>query len=341
LFTTPPDPDLLVSEHNEPYIKGLRGLGENLDRLAQAPTADQPGAIAQAQAALVQAKQAHAGLADKFADAEGLNKQLSDLLYQPIKWADLVIPKPAKPGAKKDGELAAFCKEMRPTLMKYPFKADGRDAELDDLKRGFAPNVGLVSKYVQGSGAELVVRSESGQEWKPNPALKDVKVAPELVAFLTRTQQVTNAFFGEGRATPQLTYTLRRGQEPMIGFQLMLDGKPLDSQDAVRRTFLWPAQGADIGGKGIVMVGGVRAGGFGSFPGLWGVFKLFQIADERPLGNRKVQWSKNRGIGGGEAQILDPPAKVEFNDFPGGVDVFNPKFFEALQQCPKRAVVPE
>ena len=340
-FTTPADQDLLVNEHNEPYIKGLRGLGENLDKLAQAPAADQPAAIIQAQAALQQAKDAHAALRDKFSDVEGMNKQLSDLLYQPIRWAELVIPKPAKPGAKKDGELAAFCKEMRPILMKYPFKADGKDADLDDFKRGFAPNAGLVSKYVQGSGADLVVRSESGQEWKPNPGSKDMKPTPELVTFLTRTQQVTSAFFGEGRTTPQLTYTLRRGQEPMIGFQLILDGKPLDSQDPLRRTFVWPGQGADVGGKGILMAGGSRAGGFGSFPGLWGVFKLFQIADERSLGNRKVQWSKNRGVGGGEAQILDPPAKVEFSDFPGGVDIFNPRFFDALQQCPKRAVVPE
>jgi hypothetical protein len=36
-------------------------------------------------------------------------------------------------------------------------------------------------------------------------------------------------------------------------------------------------------------------------------------------------------------QTINPPARVEFVEFPGGVDLFNPKFFETLT-CPGRAV---
>jgi type VI protein secretion system component VasK len=336
LFTTSPDLDLLVNEHNEPYIKGLRGLAESLDRLGQALAADRPAAITQAQAALLQAKQAHAALADKFSDAgsEGFNKQLSDLLYQPLRWAELATPKIPKPGANKDGELAKFCTEIKPILMKYPFKLKGKDADLDDLKRGFAPNVGLVWKYVQGSGADLVVRSESGREWKPNPALKDLKVAPELSAFLTRAQQVTDAFFAQGGMTPQLRYTLRSASGPAI--RLRLDGVPFSSRDPIRKDLLWPGQESRAEAW---ILGDVEVG-FANYPGLWGVFKLFENADPRPEGTHIVQWSESRGRGTAEPQRISPPVKIDVHDFPGGVDIFNPRFFEALQ-CPKRAVVPE
>jgi type VI protein secretion system component VasK len=339
LYTTAPDIDFLVNEHNEPYIKGLRGLGESLAGLARASAADRPTAITQAQAALQQAKQAHATLADKFADAgnEGLNKQLSELLNQPIKWAESVIPPPLDKGREKNGQLAKFCNDMKPILTKYPFNVKGKDAELDDLVRGFAPNVGLVSKYVQGSGADLVVRSESGKEWKPNPASKDVKTANELVDFLNRAQRVTDAFFGQGRTTPQLRYTLRSVPGPGPAIRLKLDGPEFTSREALRREFLWP--GKESRAEGWIDAGGTEIG-FGAYPGLWGVFHLFENADPRTEGTHIVQWSESRGRGAAERQPINPPVKIELHEFPGGVDIFNPKFFEALQ-CPKKAVVPE
>jgi hypothetical protein len=35
---------------------------------------------------------------------------------------------------------------------------------------------------------------------------------------------------------------------------------------------------------------------------------------------------------------MNPPPKIEVLEFPGGVDLFNPKFFEDLK-CPGRAVL--
>jgi type VI protein secretion system component VasK len=170
--------------------------------------------------------------------------------------------------------------------------------------------------------------------------LKDVKVTPELVAFLTHAQQVTNAFFAEGATTPKLRYVLRPVPGDAIGFKLKLDGKELDSQNALRSTFFWPAPpGTEGGAEGNIVIRGTPVG-FGYFPKMmWGVFRFFQIADDRPLNSRDVQWSKNRGLSG-EPQPLPAPVKVHFVEFAGEVDIFNPKFFETLQ-CPKKAVVPE
>src|SRR5262249_40989414 len=199
LWTTPPELDLLVSGNNGAYINGLRGLQEKLDALSRAQEAEKQQAIQASQAALQEAKKTHSGLTDKFSDGGGgVRKPLSALLYQPIDFAEKVIPTHLEPPG--NGPLTKFCSEIKPILTKYPFnqKSSASEATLDDLVKGFAPNKGLLSKYLQGPAKDLVVRSESGKGWKPNPALKDMQVTPELIDFVTRAQKVTDAFFGGG-----------------------------------------------------------------------------------------------------------------------------------------------
>jgi hypothetical protein len=84
---------------------------------------------------------------------------------------------------------------------------------------------------------------------------------------------------------------------------------------------------------------GYVADGFpiGQYEGMWGVFRLFQNAEPREPGDKLVKWSQTRGLGGATPQKLPVTASVQFVEFPGGLDLFNPKFFEALQ-CPRVAV---
>jgi type VI secretion system protein ImpL len=342
LLTTPPDLDRLVNDNNTEYVKGLRGLQQSLDALARASAAEEVTAIPQARTALVQAHAARAALADKFLDIgnQGINRELADLLDQPIRLADPVIPHntEAFSGGKKNGELVQFCREMAPILSKYPFNPTTEsNANLNDVSKAFSPTDGLVWKYVQKSAADLAVRK--GVEWVPNPALQGMKVAPDLLVFLGRAQQLTNVFFAEGgMMQAKLKYVLRPVPGQTIGIRLTLDGSELSSQNPLQKTFYWPAPaGATQGAVGTVEAGGLSTG-FGRFDGLWGVFRLFQNADERPLGAHVVQWSEIRGRGGAEAQKINPPAKVEFVELPGDSDLFNPRFFEDLQ-CPKRAVI--
>jgi type VI secretion system protein ImpL len=342
LFTAPPDLDRLVNDNNIEYVKGLRGLQQNLDALARASAAERMTAIPQARTAFVQARAARAALADKFLDVgnQGLNRQLADLLEQPIRLADPWIPPntEAFSGAKKNGELAQFCRDMHPILAKYPFNSSAEsDATLNDLSTAFSPTDGLVWKYVQKSAADLAVRH--GTEWLQNPALQGMKVAPDLLSFLGRSQQLTDVFFAEGgMMQAKLKYVLRPVPGQTIAIRLMLDGSELSSQNPLQKTFYWPAlAGATPGAIGTVEAGGFSTG-FGRFDGLWGVFRLFQNADPRPLGSHMVTWSEIRGRGGAEPQKLNPPAKVEFVDFPGGFDLFNRRFFDELR-CPNKAVI--
>ena len=342
LFTSMPEQDRLVSDNALPYVTGLRALQQSLEALGRASTVERATVIPQAQGALSAAKTSHAGLADKFTDVgnEGLSRIVSNLLLQPISLAVPVIPSNTLSfsGGKKNEELRKLCSEMRPILVKYPFSPQSQvDATLTEIGTGFAPTGGLVSKYIQTSGSDLVVRTPQG--WQPNPALQGMKVAPELLAFLDRSQQLTGVLFAEsGMVQPKLKYVLRPVPGQSITLRVALDGEEFNSRNALQKTFYWPAPaGAKAGAEGTVEAGAFSTG-FGKFDGIWGVFRLFQNADERAYGTKVVTWSEIRGRGGAAAQKLNPPAKIELVEFPGGVDLFNPKFFEALQ-CPSRAVV--
>jgi type VI secretion system protein ImpL len=344
LFMTPTEADLLVGDHNGKYVEGLRALQRSLEALSQATTVEKTPLIPQAHQALQQASESRIALADKFENVgnEGLNKTLSDLLEQPIWLAAAVIPQNAGilSVTKKNGDLAQFCLALKPILVKYPFnpKDQSDGATTTDIIKGFAPKEGLVWKYAQQSGAELLVHPEK-QEWQPNPNLQGMKVEPALPAFLNRVQQLTNAFFAADGLQPKFRYVLRPVHGQTVVVRLVLDGTEISSESSLQKTFFWPAPvGATPGAQGRVEAGGLSTG-FGSFPSVWGVFRLFQNADERGSNVPQVKWSQNRGLGGADPQELNPPAKVEILEFPSGVDLFNPKFFEALK-CPPKAVVP-
>ncbi len=340
-FTTPPELDRLVNDNDGAYVQGMRGLQQGLEVLARASTQERATAIPQAQTALQQAFAGHRGLSDKFTDVgnEGLSREVSNLLEQPIRLAEAVIPSNSVRDqvGGKNGALKQFCSEMSPILGKYPFASMSQnDAALVDIARGFAPNEGLVWKYVQKSASDVVVRN--GQEWQPNPAAQGLKVTPELVAFLNRAQSLTSVMFSEnGMMQPRLRYVLRPSPGQSVTIRVLLDGEEFTSANPLQKTFFWPAPaGARAGAEGTIEAGAFSSG-FGRFDGIWGVFRLFQNADERPYGMRFVQWSEIRGRGGAVAQRLNPPVKVELVEFPGGVDLLNPKFFETLR-CPDRAV---
>jgi type VI protein secretion system component VasK len=350
LVTTPPDVDHFVSDNNSPYVGGLRNLQLGVEQLSRASTAEKMGASVQARAAVSQARIAHAGLADKFSNAgsEGVGKQLSDLLLQPIQWADAVIPDSVKIGtAPHNGELAKFCAEIRPTLAKYPFNSleIEREVDLNELAGLFQPVTGKVWKYVAEHGSDLVVKSQvPGSGWQAKPDLQGVKVTTELIAFLNRSQQLTDVLFNaSGNLQPRVKYVLRPVLIPgqTARTRLLIDGTELDSgKSALQVTFYWPAgPGVKRGAEGYQDFPGAGSSGFANYPTMWGVFRLFQYADPRPPGQLQVQWSEVRGGGpAAQRQLITPPARVEFLELPAGVDLFNPHFFEELR-CPSRAVL--
>jgi type VI protein secretion system component VasK len=133
---------------------------------------------------------------------------------------------------------------------------------------------------------------------------------------------------------PHLTYTIRPNSPP--GVRLVLDGQELNSaRSGLQKEFQWPAAAGTLSGAQGFVGDSIP---IGQYDGMWGVFRLFQNADERALGEVSVKWSRVRGLGSATPQPLPQTARIEFVKFPGGFDLFNPKFFEALR-CPDSAIL--
>jgi type VI protein secretion system component VasK len=276
-------------------------------------------------------------MADNFRDFrnEGMDTVVSSLLEEPINLAGplLTIKSPV---SQKNGELMSqVCSPMRPILVKYPFHHSTKDADvsLPELETWFAPNTGKIWKYATGSGAELVVFK--GGQWVPNPMLQDMKVSPELLTFLNGAQMLTKAFFADGRTKPGFTYKLRPAAGQSIAIQLKLDGVELGK--TFQTDFSWPATSGSSVAEGTAIRPDGSSQPFGRYTDLWAVFRLFDAAAPREPNAKDVQWDKVRGDGG-QLQPFSPPVKVEILSFPGGVDVFQPGFFESVRQCAKKAV---
>ena len=334
-----PEANALVNERNKKYIDSLRMLQLGIDRYVQAPDAEKAAAVQQAQGAVEQATAAEKNLTDGFNDnTEGVKDRVAALLEQPIRFARSFIVDPGKLSAgKKEGERAAFCKSIGPVLNKYPFNpASASPATLIEVSNVFGPVTGGVWKYQQASLGELTAKA--GGRWDQRPDVQKPRVTPDMLAFLTRAQQLTDVFFPGGSQQPRLQYTLRPVPKQDVGVKFEIDGTVMNSKESsIQKTFDWPARAEAAPGASGSEIGGPIEVGFGKYSGLWGVFRLFQNADERPLNAPVVVWSKVFGPRG-EAQPLTPPAKVEFVQFPGGMDLFNPRFFEPLK-CPGKAIL--
>jgi type VI protein secretion system component VasK len=166
-------------------------------------------------------------------------------------------------------------------------------------------------------------------------------VTPEMLNFLNRAQTLSDVFYPSGSSQPQLTYTLRPKLDPSFKdatLELDVDGQPHLWTSSLQKQFVWPAPpgSRDIEVKGIIRTGSLSFP-FTSRGGIWAIFRVMSDGEPRALSSRVVEWKHIRGGGGRMEEIQPAPVRLEFVEFPGGVDLFNPKFFNDLQ-CPIKAL---
>jgi hypothetical protein len=121
--------------------------------------------------------------------------------------------------------------------------------------------------------------------------------------------------------------------------ELEIDGRPYQWTSGLQHAFNWPPPS---GTKNPGAVARLRTAANAGIPiasrgGLWGIFKILGDAEPRELNAKLVEW-KYTSSGVGRREPIQPaPVQLEIVGFPGGQDVFNPKFWEG-QRCPSMAV---
>jgi type VI secretion system protein ImpL len=331
----------VVEKSNGAYVEALAQLRHSMQAIAES---DNDPAVHQAAAqayekALDAVRQIAVGF--KPMGVGGLDSTVQRLLEEPIRLANgFIIKDMEKAGAAKiNGDLHAFCTGLKPVLSKYPFRTSSPDDVLpEELTRLFGPGQGIW-KYQQQSLAELVVKE--GSTWKAKDPSKKPQVTQEMLTFLNRAQQVLDVFYASGATQPQLSFefrpTLDKSFQDMV-LELEIDGQARPFTGTLRRVFSWPgAPGAkDAGARARLKRGDVGVA-FASRAGIWGIFRILNDAQPREYRDPKVIWKSTTGPGGRPEPITPAPVQMEIVSFPGGVDVFNPAFWNELQ-CPKAAV---
>jgi type VI protein secretion system component VasK len=240
-----------------------------------------------------------------------------------------------------NGELRAFCSSRANTFRKYPFRqGSSEDVTLDEFAAIFHPATGAIWKFQQQSLAEYVVKE--GGQWKAKDPAKKPQVTEDLLKFLNRSESISNVFYPGGATQPQLNYVLRPQLDPLLkdmAVELEIEGQ-VSQLTVFQKPFTWPSQ---PGAKTTGAVARLRSTttklgfAFASRPGIWGIFRVLQDAEPREEKAKSVIWKNTSGGVGRPEPIQPAPVQLEIVQFPGGQDVFNPRYWEGLR-CPSVAV---
>jgi type VI protein secretion system component VasK len=332
-----------VTDKNSAYIDTLAQLGRSMRDIERSwKTPDQ--AIFQAASqnydkALDAARQIARGFEP--ASAGGLDTAVAHLLEAPIRQTQrfIITDINSVTAGRANGPLRTLCARLSSTIRKYPFSPSGQDAGLDEVASLFAPGNGAIWKFQAESLGDFATKD--GSTWKSKDPAKKPQVTQEMLTFLNRAQAVTDTFYPGGVSQPRFTFTLRPKLDSSYKdavVELEVDGQVQAWHSSLQKQFTWPSAGP---GRTPGVIGRIKMGSL-SFPfasrgGTWGIFRVMGDAEPRPLGSKLVEWKYVRGGDGRLEEIKPAPVRLEIVEFPGGVDLFNPQFFQGLQY-PSKAV---
>ncbi len=343
-WVVPPGSETWVVDKNKAYIDSLVQLSHSMQDIAHGGDNPDPAVHQAASQNYEKALDAVRQIAMGFKPAgdEGLDITVKHLLEEPILLTKgyIIVDMDKASAGKVNGQLHALCASLRNTLRKYPFQQSSpQDTSLGELASWFEPARGNIWKFQAQSLGELTVKD--GSQWKPKDPAKKPQVIQEMLTFLNRAQAIADVFYPAGATQPQLTYTLRPKLDSSFGGSILefeIDGHPYQWTSSLQKQFTWPAppDTKTLGAIARIRTGSV-AFAFASRAGTWGIFRIMGDAEPRALSGKLVEWKYSRGGDGRLEPIQPAPVRLEIVEFPGGVDVFNPKFFDGLQ-CPAKAV---
>jgi len=339
-WVVPPGSDKWVVDSNAAYVEALAQLGHSMQDIAASKTPD-AGVYQTAHQNYDKALDAVRQIAKNFkaVEVDGVDGVVQRLLAEPIEHAKPFIPgDPNEALTRKiNGELRTLCQTIGSTLRKYPFRnASAEDATLRDLADVFAPGSGAIWKFQSQSLADLLMKDNSG--WKVKDPSSKILPTAEMLNFMNRAQAVSDAFYPAGSMSPQFTYVLRPKLDTKdLIVELDVDGQRYEWTTSLQKVFKWPASAGVNPGAVARIRNGALSVSFASRDGLWGIFRIIGDAEKRPLSSKTIEWKYTRGKDGRAEEIEPAPVRLEIVEFPGGADLFNPRFFDQLQ-CPGVAV---
>lgn len=216
---------------------------------------------------------------------------MTPLLMNPLKQGYKAVVRDAGQSASGLWEVVVWPPYRDNIRGRYPFNlASKRDASYDDVVEFLKPTDGTLwgfyEAYLKGFhtqlGHDFIPRAHL--QSRPKPAKPFTPFNPNLYNCLKRSDEITDALWSGGGADPKLEFEVNMKTVSPIVSEVIFE---VDGQKRLYRNekefwhkFVWPGEEDPLGGARIQIRG---AGGLDEEirrDGPWGIFRLFESADE-------------------------------------------------------------
>lgn len=174
----------------------------------------------------------------------------------------------------------------------FPFSDSSSEAPVADLAKFLNPSNGQLTLFFNERLISSFEESQSKLTLKESGA---VKLSSSFVEYLNNARELREALFPGGGVQPDLSYEVKL--QPATGgdARIEIDGTNVETRGNSPQAakFTWPARTGTSGARIVVLRGGQQAEV--SFPGEWGLFRMFAAGRPTRVGDNQFQLSWSVG----------------------------------------------
>lgn len=175
----------------------------------------------------------------------------------------------------------------------FPF-TDAGESSVTDLARFLNPANGQFSTFFN---ERLVASFDDAEgQWR----LKETgafKFSDGFVAYLNNARRLREALFANGGQQPEVSYDITLQSVPNTDVVVEIDGTRVETRGTspASAKFIWPARAGASGAKISVIGANGEAPAERTFPGAWGLFKMFNAGGASKTADNQFSLSWNVG----------------------------------------------
>jgi type VI secretion system protein ImpL len=171
----------------------------------------------------------------------------------------------------------------------YPFTDTGASS-VTDLARFYNPTNGVFTTFFNERLATSFDDVDGRWKLKESGAFK---FSDEFIKYLNDARRLRESLFPNGGQQPEVSYDLTLQPVPNTDIIIEIDGTRVETRGTSPQSakFIWPARAGSSGAK-ITVVPSSAQPVERSFPGEWGLFKMFEAGShgQAGLGQYTLSW---------------------------------------------------
>jgi type VI secretion system protein ImpL len=170
----------------------------------------------------------------------------------------------------------------------FPFSDSTSETPVTDLAKFLNPATGQLTLFFNERLTSSFEESQGKLTLKEAGA---VKLSSSFVDYLNIARELREALFPSGGAQPELSYEVKLQPTAGAEARIEIDGTNVETRGNSPQSakFTWPARAGTSGGRIVVLRGSQQTEV--TFPGEWGLFRMFAAGKPTKVGDNQFQLS--------------------------------------------------